>query len=306
MRASHTVLPTYLAADHDAVIEAFYAALSRQSSVVGASRLNFISAYFLGKPYLNGALGEGPEALFDQSPLYRTDQFDCLTYIATVLALTFSDDLASFKRVLCDINYRQGVPRYHERHHFMSVDWNPCNATQGYIQDMTFNVVDAEERPIAKTAEAFIDRPNWMRQRTISDIKQLCALSRDVSDNLLKQLHEFSNALTGELAQTPYLPIHDLFLEDKTPCEGLWRQIPDGVIVEIVRPNWDLRDQIGTHLNVSHLGFAFWKEGTLIFRHASTRKGKVVDEVLTDYLRHCMEQSDTVGGINLQKVLCVG
>ena len=55
-----------------------------------AQRIDAISAQFLGKPYLLGALGEGEQGYYDSSPLYRTDAFDCETYVDTVLALIIS------------------------------------------------------------------------------------------------------------------------------------------------------------------------------------------------------------------------
>ena len=49
-------------------------------------------SYFKGKPYVLGSLGEGKAAIFDKNPIYRTDTFDCETYVSTVLALVVSDD----------------------------------------------------------------------------------------------------------------------------------------------------------------------------------------------------------------------
>jgi len=41
--------------------------------------IRVFSALFLNKPYFLGPLGEGQHGKFDQSPLYRTDKFDCQT-----------------------------------------------------------------------------------------------------------------------------------------------------------------------------------------------------------------------------------
>src|SRR5688572_7398635 len=45
------------------------------------------AAFFLDAPYLLEPLGEGPDGVYSQEPLYRTDRFDCVTYVDTVLAL---------------------------------------------------------------------------------------------------------------------------------------------------------------------------------------------------------------------------
>lgn len=299
----HSLLLPYCMDQYDAEIEALYASLFRQSCSDILNRLQFISEAFLGEPYLGGALGEGPEGLFDQSPVYRTDAFDCLTYVATVLALARSHDVVSFKKTLCDISYLNGELCYHERHHFMSADWNKHNAERGYIQDMTTSIVDALNQPMARVATTWIDRQAWISRRSLLDIKQLSRLSESQAESLLGKLHAFSTVLHGESAKTAYLPMDQLIGGDKKPNEVVFQQIPGGVIIEIVRPNWDVRDKIGTCLNVSHLGFGFWLGDQLVFRHASAEAGKVEEVLLSDYLIWCMETIETVKGVNLQRVL---
>lgn len=82
----------------------------------------------------------------------------------------------------------------------------------------------------------------------------------------------------------------------------LFNQIPNAAIIEIIRPNWDLHKEIGTHLNVSHLGFSIRKNGTLLFRETSSTDGRAIDIPLVDYLRQTLS-SPTIKGINVQVVL---
>jgi len=89
----------------------------------------------------------------------------------------------------------------------------------------------------------------------------------------------------------------------------IFNQLPELFILEIVRPNWDLTEKIGTHLNVSHLGFAFKKKSKpenkndqWIFRHASSEEKKVVDVSLENYLKRYLHH-ETVKGINVQEIL---
>jgi hypothetical protein len=70
----------------------------------------------------------------------------------------------------------------------------------------------------------------------------------------------------------------------------------------MVRPNLDLTSTIGTHLNVTHQGFAIWKDGFLIYRHASLEFGKVMDTPLLQYLGKYTLGGRKVG-INVQKIL---
>ena len=81
----------------------------------------------------------------------------------------------------------------------------------------------------------------------------------------------------------------------------LFKQIPDGAIIEIVRPNWDLTQTIGTHLDISHIGFVFWKHQALYFRQASSIYKKVVDVPFVDYLSQALKSS-TIKGINIQMI----
>ncbi len=88
------------------------------------ARITYISKQFLGKPYALGALGEGSQGYFDQAPLYRTDAFDCETYVDTVLALAFADNLSTFKQYIQKIRYRDGHIAFVDRNHFTCLDWN--------------------------------------------------------------------------------------------------------------------------------------------------------------------------------------
>jgi len=227
-----------------------------------------ISKPFLGKPYLQDALDK---------EIIRTDAFDCMTFISTVLALALSKDLDEACEKIITIDYLKKPIAIENRCHFMSLDWNPHNAQQGYIQDITQHVVNRENQIIAKKANAVIDKAKWFKRKNIIvDVKP-------------------------QKASIDYLPIEDLFTQDGLNL-FIFDQLPEISILEIVRPNWNLEEKIGTHLNVSHLGFAFKKGNQWVFRHASRDQKKVVDVDLEDclkqYLRH-----ETVKGINIQQIL---
>jgi len=71
--------------------------------------------------------------------------------------------------------------------------------------------------------------------------------------------------------------------------------------MEIVRPNWNLQDKIGTNLHISHLGFIIWQDNQPYFRHASSESKKVVNVSLKSYLKD-MLKSPTIKGVNIQIV----
>src|SRR3990167_10192377 len=101
-----------------------YRDLTKTSKLTMVERLDIISAQFLDFPYLPGALGEGEQAYYDQSPLYRTESFDCETFVDTVLALALANTFDVFEENLRKIRYWRGVVRFTTRNHFTALDWN--------------------------------------------------------------------------------------------------------------------------------------------------------------------------------------
>lgn len=268
-------------------------------TVVGLTaqeRLLQLSAKFLGMPYLGGALGEGEVGEFDQFPFYRFDAFDCVTYINTVLALYFARSWHEFLYHLAQINYRSGNVRYENRYHFMSIDWNPENNARGYVTEITPQVNSNCAYAVAK-----IDRAGWLRHHDESRLRYKNPLSQKELKERLLRLHFLADSVArpSEDAYLPYIPLTEFFHGNNT-----WKNLPPVAIVEIVRPNWDLVKQIGTHLNVSHVGFLLTVNGEPYFRHASQQLGRVVDQPLREYLAGFVDHP-TIKGINLQAITAV-
>ncbi|WP_051555238.1 N-acetylmuramoyl-L-alanine amidase-like domain-containing protein [Legionella fairfieldensis] len=266
-----------------------------------STRLDVISAQFLGKVYRLGALGEGANARFDQEPRYRTDAFDCDTYVTTVLALALANNKHYFAQCMRKVRYKQGHVSFITRNHFISLDWNPNNQHQHFIKDITQSFKDKNNKQVAKIAEALIDKLSWYQHFSIKTIR-LNSTNKKEQKKRLTELKEKGSHLPITKARIPYLPFTALFDSAGHPDPYLFSQIPDGAIIEIVRPDWNLRKQIGTNLNVSHLGFAFRKQGILYFRQASSQYGEVVEVPLIDYL-HKVSTSPTIKGINVEVVV---
>lgn len=264
------------------------------------ARIQYFSQLFLNKPYALTALGEGKNAEFDQAPLYRFDAFDCLTYVETVLALAFSDSTAQFKHRINHIRYEHGKVGYLQRHHFTSPDWNAFNQQQGLLQDITEKMVDQNHHPIALYAKTTIDQAQWYQHFNQSKIR-LCDATESMNQQRLQQLRKLGQTLPNIKSRIAYIPIQALTSKDNS-SQYLLDQIPSGAIIEIVRPNWDLTQIIGTHLNVSHIGFAIREHGDLYFYQASSLENKVFKIPLVDYLIS-MLSSPTIRGINIQVAL---
>lgn len=263
-------------------------------------RIQYFSQLLLDKPYTLTALGEGRRGKFDQAPLYRLDAFDCQTYVETVLALALSDSTKHFTQCLQNIRYAHGEIDYLQRHHFTSPDWNSANQQLGLLKDITETLIDANQKPSARYAQAEIDQANWYQHFDLSKIR-ICYAAPSAVQHRLKQLQTLGKYLPKKNSRIAYIPIQALISKDEK-SRYLLGQIPNGAIIEIIRPNWNLTQAIGTHLNVSHLGFVIREQGVLFFYQASSLQKKVTKLPLVDYLIS-MRSQPTVQGINVQVVL---
>lgn len=281
-------------------IKKLYHTINRHPNTNMAERINWFSDQLKGTDYFLGSLGEGPNALYDQYPRYRVDAFDCDTYVNTVLSLALANSLKSFQMCINNNRYANGQVDYIARNHFTELDWNTNNQNRGVLKDITATITDEDNKPVALTAEAVINKPGWYAHKTIDTIR-LENKSEAQRMERLNELKEKGALLSSNVGNILYLPFSKLFENDK-PNRYLFQQIPQGAIIEIVRPNWDLRDKIGTALNVSHLGFAIWINNALYFREASSQFNKVVDVPLIDYLNQA-RKNPTIQGINVQIVL---
>lgn len=292
--------PLQIEQEAQKTIEQLYHNLDGLHKPAMSERIEWVSAQFKNKPYLLGALGEGPSARFDQFPRYRTDAFDCATYVTTVLAIALASNTRTFEHCLQHVRYKNGRRSYINRNHFTSLDWNGNNQAQGFLQDITLRIKDGNDRPIARIARATINKPAWYQYKGMEHIR-LHPMDPDKQQNRLAELKSKGQSLEIREAQIPYLPLDQLFDAKRQANLYLFKQIPHGSIIEIVRPNWDLSKKIGTCLNVSHIGFAIWSEGILYYREASSSEGKIIDIPLITYLKQALD-SPTIKGINVQVV----
>ena len=295
---SITLIPAYSMADFDTEIQKLYAHQPHNLS----ERLNYFSAAFLGKKYEKGALGEGSEALFDQNPEYRTDAFDCMTYVNTVLALLNANNLTEFQQKMRKINYQNSEILYQNRYHFTSIDWNPNNQKQGFIQDITDTIRERNNEPVAKIMSVYINKKEWYRKKTLADIKLLFPLTPKEEQSRLTAFRDLSEESINQESHVLYIPLNVLFNKQGQPNLFIFDQIPSGSILEIVRKDWNIKSYLGTDLDVSHMGFAIKTRKGLVYREASSIENKVIDVFLINYLFQYVNSSE-VAGINVQQVL---
>lgn len=255
-------------------------------------RMDAASKVFLGLPYGHGGpLGEGETGRYDQDPLYRFDTFDCTTFVETIVSLALTRDVETFEAHMDKIRYENSQVDYLTRNHDPSLNWVPNNLKNGIFTEINHLILPASQR---KMAEAVLDLPNWLRKIQLSEIRVPQASDTERM-NLLEELRAMSSQYQPVVSKLEYLPINTLVAKP-----SVLKLIPNGSVVSFVRPNWDLTDTLGMHINVSHQGLIFQRKEGPILRHASTT-GLVTEILLLDYLKKYVDHA-TMKGIHLLKV----
>lgn len=298
-RVPITIIPEYNTAQYDQQLEVLIKQLNQIKNPV--ARELKASGFFINKPYYLFPNGEGKTGKYDKAPLYRTDKFDCLTYVSMVIGLTQSDSLDSFKQRERDLGYKDGKVSFMTRNHFTSTDYNVNNQRAGFIKDITSTLVDTQGMPVAKTATTIIDKPTWLKNLPASRINLFRYPGDKQARQLLRSLHQQSSQLSKETARIKYISMKTLFNQAKEANLDIFNQIPEGTVIEIVRTDWQGVQDLGTDIDVSHLGLVVSGARGLKFREASSIYMKVTDVPLIGYLRGYLSDP-TVIGINLEQV----
>ncbi|MGC2495881.1 N-acetylmuramoyl-L-alanine amidase-like domain-containing protein [Candidatus Binatus sp.] len=108
-----------------------------------ASRIEFVSRQFLGRPYQPDPLigsADTPE-VFTAS----LDGFDCVTYIETVVALARASNVDDFTDSLRDIRYEHGRIQWDRRNHYMTL-WIRNNVRNGILKRVPMPAVPSVSR----------------------------------------------------------------------------------------------------------------------------------------------------------------
>ncbi|MCB0334413.1 MAG: DUF1460 domain-containing protein [Bdellovibrionales bacterium] len=98
------------------------------------SRLDLFSSELLNSPYQANPLcgsHDTPEQF-----VCDISHFDCVTYVETVLALSFASSEKDFLSTLQRLRYHNGTLSWSERNHYMT-DWILRNGAQGFLEDLT-------------------------------------------------------------------------------------------------------------------------------------------------------------------------
>lgn len=226
--------------------------------------------FFVDTPYVEHTLevGDDEEKRGYERLIVNLREFDCVTYIETVIALTNtvrsgSSRFDDFARQLQQIRYRDGaIEGYASRLHYVS-DW-VYNQQQGGV------VENISERLGGTCEEKKIDFMSTHREA----YKQL-----NCNDSLWLEIQRVEESINNR-GGFFYLP--------KENISSAASRIPHMSMLGFTTKI--------KGLDTTHTGFAFRENGRLTFIHASSAQGKVVIDrrSLHDY---CERQSSCTGVI---------
>jgi hypothetical protein len=107
------------------------------------SRIDVLSRQFLGYPYKpNPLIGSaGTAEVFTAS----LDEFDCVTYIETIVALARAYKVDDFIEWLRKIRYERGRIQWEKRNHYMTL-WIRNNVRKGIVRPVSMAAVPTRSR----------------------------------------------------------------------------------------------------------------------------------------------------------------
>jgi hypothetical protein len=256
------------------------------------ARVEFVSAQFIGRPYFEGGpLGEGPSGKYDQDPLYRTDGFDCTTFVETVMSIARSTSLENFAIQQNQIRYKDGVIDFTQRNHFVEIDWNPNNIAAGIFTDISSLVASPEQ---VGFSDRVISKKNWYASLPANMIQLLNSVSIDLIA-LLDSLH-------AEGAAFPDVNSHLAYVK-KEALLAIQNKLPTPAVLNIVR-NEPVDGSTTLYAQVTHQVLLFSKDRNLRVRQDSskTENMKVIDQPFAEFVQDQLASPSTVG-VNILKAL---
>ena len=224
------------------------------SSHTGGELLLAIANSFIGQRYVGGTLEQDVE-----EPLFIScTELDCTTFVELVLAIakTANDGSHRFADVcrnLETIRYRNGKDiGYASRLHYISW-WITDSAKTGIIEEIT---------PLISKDKQLLDL-NFMSTHPGS----YPLLAED--QEMIKEIEQL---------EAPYRGMAVCYIPKELIGQKVCENIKAGDIIAITTSI--------PGLDVTHIGFAYYNNGTLCLLHASSGKGKVIKDTtpLKDYL----------------------
>lgn len=226
-----------------------------------------IGSYFLGAPYKPGTLESGHK----EKLIVNFAQFDCFTFVETVLALARcvvagKISRSEFQSELQLIRYRKGIiDGYSSRLHYFS-DWLRDNEQKGILRDISRNMGAVTGRKKINYMTAH--RSSYPALANENELQKMLQVEKSISRRYFKVI-------------------------DKN-IAGQWlAKIQDGDIIAFVSAK--------EGLDIAHVGFAMRWGRAFRLLHASSKEDAVVisRKTLLTYLK----QNKKFSGIIIARLL---
>jgi hypothetical protein len=281
-------------ADHGISIEpdAFWVRLHAESQAA-PDKLRYLCEALQGVPYAFSVVGEGEHGRYDRRPVLRHDVFNCMSFVTTLLALYWCKSIDDFIPLYLRLQYADSHVDYLKRRIFLETDWMWGYQSRG-LRDVSASLASCSDLDLG-LAQTEIDKRGWLAHHALDHIIRP-DLSEAERKALLAELHDRAPFMTTQQSALPYVPLHGW--DDPHACIDVLQK---PCVMIVVRPHWDVRDIMGTHLNVSHLGFVLPGQSGAVFVHASSRFDRVVMEDVVTYLDYC-RSIPTVAGVHFLEI----
>ena len=201
-----------------------------------------IGNYFLGAPYLAATLEAGGK----ENLIVNFAQFDCFTFVETVLALArcvLANDLSvrGFRRELQLIRYRKGIiDGYSSRLHYFT-GWLHDNKKKEIVKDISRQIGAKPQSKVINFMTAHRDSyPALQDEKVFQEIRKI--------EKIISR--------------------RKLYVLPRAECGGAEENIKTGDIIAFA--------SLTEGLDVAHVGFAQWRQNKLHLLHASSKEGAVV------------------------------
>ncbi|MBK5196201.1 MAG: DUF1460 domain-containing protein [Proteiniphilum sp.] len=235
----------------------------------GDMLLEKTATFFLGKPYVAHTL----EVTDEETLVVNLREFDCTTFVETVIALTNTarqekPAFGLFLDELKKIRYREGqVQGYASRLHYTS-DWVFENERKGLVENISRALGGVKEAKQIQFMSSHRDAYKQLKSddKTLNEIISM--------ENEINRREGFYYLPKAEIALKANSLPHMAMIGFTTSIKGL---------------------------DVTHMGFSFRQDGRLTFIHASSAKNKVVidEKTVSDY---CAGQK-TCSGILVAEIM---
>lgn len=256
-------------------------------------KIHIVINMLLDKPYSGvSAIGEGDwistastyheGALhLDQAPVYRLDQFDCQTFVQTLLALLHANHLNEFETAYIKTAYgayrdkNANEIHNYNRNHFIEGDFNRENASLHWLQNVTSN---GRLKDMTKNIVFNLSRKKWFLYKSTMNHPLIRVFTVENAKEMINYFNQFylhlnKSFFISEKIRIDYLPKALLVNQD------IINAIPTPSIIEIVHDpeRWKvngvpIKFKLGTALSISHLGILYretFNKNAVIYYHIS-------------------------------------